>query len=138
MEKEIIEASKVFSPILVAIIGAVAGLISGTIASLIAPWVQYAIETRRKSIEYRSNLIKETRRLLDNAKEIREIRSSSLWGFIDKNLNDAERKIVFPGALIIEVSKSGVSDQMSQNDHRKQGISIMLSRLEHEWQLTNT
>ncbi len=138
MEKEIIETSQSLSPIIVALIGAVAGLVSGAVASLIAPWVQYAIESRRKSIEYKSNLIKETRALIDKADEIKEIRASSLWGFIHENLNEKERKIVFPGAIVIEVSNSGMSDGMSQDDHRKQGVSMMLSRLEKEWKLTNT
>ena len=136
MENEIIETSKALSPIVVAVIGGVAGLASGIVASLIAPWVQYAIETRKKSIEYKTNLIKETRVLLDKYDAFRNIRASSLWGFISDNLNETEKKRVFPGAYIIEMSNGGPSDQMSQDDHRKHGVSAMLSRLEKEWKLT--
>ncbi len=138
MENEIIETSKALSPIIVAVIGGVAGLASGIVASLIAPWVQHAVETRRKSIEYKTNLIKDTRALLDKYDDFKSIRASSLWGFISDNLNEVEKKKVFPGAYIIEMSSGGPSDHMSQDDHRKQGVSTMLSRLEKEWKLTRT
>jgi len=141
MEQDLIQTGKELSPIIIAIIAiiaAVSGLISGAIASLVSPWVHYYIESRRKSIEYRTNLIKDTRSKLDQAQNIKEIRASSLWGFIDANLNEAERKIVFPGAIVIEVPTGGISDGMSQCDLRKQGVSNMLSRLEKEWKLTKT
>jgi len=137
MEPDVVEAGKALSPIIVAIIGAGAGLVSGVIASLIAPWVQYAIESRRKAIEYKEILIRDTRVLLDKSDTIAEIRASSLWGFINDNLSEKERKKVFPGAYTIELS-SGPKDELSQDDHRKQGISNMLARLEKEWNLTKT
>ncbi len=135
MEKEILETSKELSPIIVAIIGSIAGLISGTVASLIAPWVHYAIESKKEKIKYQGELIKKTRNLLDTLISFKELRSSSMWGFIFDNLNDKERKIVFPNAYVIEAG-NGPSDEMSQDDFRKQGISLMLSRLEKEWKLT--
>lgn len=136
MTPEILETSKELSPIIVAAIAAIAGLISGVIASLVSPWVHHAVETRRKSIEYKINLIDETRKLLDTTETIAEIRTSSLWGFISENLNEQEKKNVFPGAIVIEISDGGQDDDLSQDDHRKSGISYMLSRLEKEWKLT--
>jgi len=133
----LIQVSKELSPIIVAGIAAVTGLISGAIGSLIAPWVQHAIESKRKAIEYRENLIKDTRILLDRVNTIAEIRRSSMWGFISDNLNESEERIVFPRAITIEIS-DGVSDDLSQDDHRKEGISNMVSRLEREWELTET
>ena len=138
MANEIIEATKALSPIIVAIIGGVAGLITGTIASLIAPWVQYAIEKKRKSIEYKTNLIKETRVLLDKHDDFKNIKASSLWGFISDNLNEKEKRKVFPEGIVIELSATRLDSQMSQDDLKKQGISSMLSRLEKKWELTKT
>ncbi len=135
MEPDIIQTSNNFSPIIIALIGALGGLVSGVIASLIAPWVQHAIQSRRKAIEYNEKLILDTRQLLDNVQSASEIRSSSLWGFINDSMNDDERSKFFPGAYIAEIS-NGPSDNLSQDDHRKQGISMMLARLEKEWKLT--
>jgi hypothetical protein len=45
--------------------GAIAGLITGVIGSLIAPWVQWAIETRRNRQNYRRELIQTWRRVID-------------------------------------------------------------------------
>ena len=137
MEAEIIQASKQLSPIIVASIAAITGLISGAVGSLVAPWVQHAVESKRKAIEYRERLIKETRTLLDRTKTLAELRRSSMWGFISDNLNESEQSSVFPDGIVIEIS-GGVSDNLSQDDHRKQGISDMLARLEKEWSLTKT
>ena len=58
-------------------------------------------------------------------------------GFISDNLNEAERSNVFPDGILVEIS-NGAGDNLSQDDHRKEGISNMLSRLEKEWSLTKT
>ena len=97
---------------------------------------QEAIAEYRKSIEYKTNLIAETRKLLDTSETMTQVRASSLWGFISDNLNDKENKSVFPGAFVMEISLGGPNDEMSQDDQRKRGISVMLSRLEKEWKLT--
>ena len=137
MESEIIETGKALSPIIVASIGALAGLVSGAFASLVAPWVHHAIESRRKSIEYKSNLIKETRTLLDKSEGFKDILTSSLWGFISDNLNEKEKKTIFPNTLVAYVSSDPINN-MNHNDYRKQAISNMLSRLEKKWNLTQT
>lgn len=136
MESEIAEASVALSPIIIALIGAAAGLASGVVGSLIAPWVQYAIESKRKRIEYRQNLIKEIRELVDRASTIAEIRRSSFWGFISENLTSEEREKVFPKSIKLSLASGLYSDSLTEDDERKVGISEMLSRLEVEWKLT--
>jgi hypothetical protein len=138
MNPETIEAGKNLSPILVAIIGGIAGLISGAIASLIAPWVQYAIELRRKSFEYKKEKLDEIKKLLEKASEMDEIERSPLWGFIRENLNEEEKKKVYPGALVVLVSNDGSHSSLTQDDLKKQGISKMIYRLEKEWKLLKT
>ena len=43
------------------IISAVTGLIAGTIGSLFAPWVQWAVEKKRRRFEARSKMLVEAR-----------------------------------------------------------------------------
>ena len=134
MASGIIETSNILPPIITALIGAAAGLISGIVASLVAPWVHHAIEEKKKSIEYKINLILAARELLDSSETIKDLRKSSLWGFISINLNSSEKEIVFPEAIVVELSNDE-GDNMTQNELRKIGISHMLSRLEIEWGL---
>lgn len=137
MDSEIIETGVKLSPIIVALIGAVAGLISGALASLIAPWVQYAIESKKKSIEYKKQKIQELKNLLEDKTTLDEIEKSPLWGFISENLNKEERKTVYPGAIVVHVSLDHSKDTLTQDDYKKQGISKMIYRLEKEWGLIN-
>lgn len=138
VENELVQNSDALSAIMVAAIGAGAGLCSGVIASLIAPWVQYAIETRKKSFEYKRQKILEIRELLDNNRDMNEIEKSSLWGFISANLNEQEKKMVFPRGIVVRIPTDGSRDTLSQDDYKKQGISDMLYRLEKEWKLIKT
>lgn len=134
MVLELFDAGEALSPIVIVVISAVSGLASGVFGSLVSPWVHYSIESKRKQIEYKEGLIKDTRTLLDKVKTIAEIRASSLWGFIESNLSEMEREVVFPQAYVVELSR-GPEDCLSLNDLRKRGISNMLSRLEREWKL---
>jgi hypothetical protein len=138
MESDLVQVGKELSPILVAFIGAAAGLVSGTIASLIAPWVQYAIESRKKSFEYKQKLIADIKSLLDSNSDMNDIEKSSLWGFISENLNNEEKKIVYSGAIVCRMSTDGSNDTLTQDDLKKQGISQMIYRLEKEWNLVKT
>ncbi|WP_448873451.1 hypothetical protein [Desulfobulbus propionicus] len=138
MNPEVIEAGKNLSPIIVAIIGGFAGLVSGVIASLAAPWVQYAIELRRKNFEYKKEKINEIKELLSKTSDMDEIERSPLWGFVRENLNEEEKKIVYPGAIVVMVSNNGSQSSLTQDDLKKQGISKMVYRLEKEWKLLKT
>lgn len=75
-------------------------------------------------------LIKEIRKMLDEAENIEKIKFSSYWGFIKDNLNEEEKKIVFNSAHMI-------IGGMKNSDFylRKEKISSMLSRIEKEWKL---
>ena len=115
------------------IIAALFGLIGGAIASLIAPWVHFFIERRKKSIEYKIQLISNTRKLLNNSAAMTEIKSSSLWGFINDHLSDDERNRAFPVRTLHVKEDDGA--EISEQETRKQSISKMLSRLEREWKL---
>ena len=137
MQPEIIEAGKALSPIIVASIAAVAGLTSGAIGSLIAPWVHHAIESRRMAIEYRQQLIRDLRNLLDGKKTVADMQRSSMWGFILENLNEEERKEALPQYETITIFV-GLDDGLNGEELRKMGISKMISRLEEEWGLTKT
>lgn len=119
-----IEVTKLLVP-------AITGLIAGTLGSLIAPWVNWRIEKKRKSIEYKQNLIKETRNLVDTADSLEVILSSSLWGFISEHLTTREKESVSSGRTIHMTDWP----KMSELDMRKQHISKMLHRLEKEWVL---
>ena len=116
-----------------ALVGGIAGLLSGAVASLVAPWVQWAIEKRRKSIEYKELLIKELRALIDRSENIEEIMASSLWGFIESNLTKEERGN-FCNARVIHVT----DHKITQGKIKMQIIGRMVARLENEWHIKNT
>ncbi|PXW67861.1 hypothetical protein BZA03_1224 [Alteromonas sp. I10] len=111
------------------LVPAITGLFAGTIGSLIAPWVNWRIEKHRKSIEYKQDLIKDARKLVDNADSLEAILSSSLWGFISSHLTKEERYSVSSGNHLHQPSIQGM-DELAM---RKQKISHMLHRLESEW-----
>ena len=113
------------------IIPAVTGLIAGAIGSLVAPWINWRIEKKRKSIEYKQALIKDVRYLVDTAESLEKILSSSLWGFIHAHLTKDERHSVSSGRIVHASDWSGM-DELSM---RKQKIGVMLYRLEKEWNL---
>ena len=113
------------------IIPAFVGLIAGAIGSLIAPWIHWRIEKKRKSIEYKQSLIKEARHLVDSSDSIEQILSSSLWGFISANLSKEEKSAVSDSRRIDLPAWPGL-DALAG---RKQAISVMLHRLEKEWNL---
>ncbi|MFI9651039.1 hypothetical protein [Guyparkeria halopsychrophila] len=117
-----------------ATIAALFGLISGTIASLIAPWVHYFIERRKKSSEYKAELIKETRKVIDRSQTMSEVKKSSLWGFIEENLTEEEKAKAMPVRTLVVQRDDGA--QISQEDIKKQAVSRMLARLEKDWGLT--
>jgi hypothetical protein len=113
------------------IVPAITGLLAGTIASLVAPWVNWGIEKKRKSLEYRQSLIKDVRQLTDKAETLEEILSSSLWGFIESHLTKDEQHAVSSGRVLHATDYDGLSELHM----RKQKISKMLSRLEKQWKL---
>ena len=47
------------------IIAAAAGLIAGLVGSLIAPWVQWAVETRRSKLTYRREQVEQWREVIE-------------------------------------------------------------------------
>tara|TARA_R110002124_G_scaffold269796_2_gene437760 strand:- start:1584 stop:1952 length:369 start_codon:yes stop_codon:yes gene_type:complete len=113
------------------IIPALAGLISGVVGTLIAPWVNWGIEKKRKSIEYKQSQIKDARDLLDKSDALEQILTSSMWGFIQSNLTSTEVHAVSSGRHIHGTDHNC----MTELGMRKQVISKMLSRLEREWKL---
>ncbi|WP_145984909.1 hypothetical protein [Geobacter sulfurreducens] len=113
-----------------AIIGGLAGLCTGVLGSLVAPWVQWAIERRRKEIEYKHKIIFEVRKLLDEKSTIDEIMASSYWGVIDAHLNSSERNVIFGEMRIVVLGDISDPDII-----KKREISKMLTRLESKWEL---
>lgn len=111
------------------IIPAVTGLIAGAIGSLVAPWINWRIEKKRKSFEYKQVLIKDVRHLVDAAESLEHILSSSHWGFLQAHLTKDELHSVSSGR-IVHLSDWPGMDELSM---RKQTIGLMLSRLEKEW-----
>ena len=118
------------------VISAVVGLITGTIASLVSPWVHYYIELRKKAIEFKIERLAEVRNMLDRSETMADVKKSSLWGFIDDNLNEQERNAAMSVRTVIIQADDG--SEISQQDIKKQAISKMLSRLEKEWNLTKS
>jgi uncharacterized membrane protein YgaE (UPF0421/DUF939 family) len=139
MEKEIIETTKVLSPIIIVIITLVSGIVSALITIYLAPKVKFKYEDKKSKIEYKIELIKNIRNMLDSSKSLEEITASSYWGFIRENLSENEKKIVFQETTFISnnygSNNEPVDVKLSNYLFRKTQISLMLLRKEKEWKL---
>ena len=128
------ETTQTLSAITIALIAGGSALISAIVTSLLAPMVQNFLGNKNKKVEYKIKHITDTREILDNSETMLEVETSSMWGFISDHLNERERGKVFPTGLIIDYRPNG-GESPSQEEMRKQGVSMMLSRLEKEWGL---
>jgi hypothetical protein len=112
------------------VIVALIGLVSGAIGSIIAPWANWSIEKKRKSIEYKHKLISDVRVLIDSSSSIEDILKSSVWGVIKVNLSKGEVHSISADNLIHQSSFG-----MSELDMRKMALSEAIHKLEQRWQL---
>ena len=112
------------------VIVAFIGLVSGAIGSIIAPWANWSIEKKRKSIEYKQKLISDVRALIDSSSSIEDILKSSVWGVINANLSKEKVRSISADNLI-HVASFG----MSELDMRKMALSEAIHKLEKRWKL---
>ncbi len=116
-----------------ALIGGLTGLCAGITGSLAAPWVQWAVEKKRRDLEYKQKIISEIRALMDETPDIENIMASSYWGFIYSNLDVFEKERISPSTILFLAS-----GDLEQSTLKKQIISEMLHRLEVQWKLVIT
>jgi hypothetical protein len=93
------------------LVSAIARLISGIIASPIAPWVQWAVEKRRKLFNYRRELVKTWREEIESFDhESGNIRGTATYSAIRPHLKQAVRdSLESPRTVYVEIdSRSGV------------------------------
>lgn len=85
----------------------------------------------------RYELIKGTRKMLDEAENLNDIHSSSYWGFIKNHLSENEKNIVCGTTknIISFDGNNSVNIKSSDFIYRKKQISFMINRLEKEWGL---
>ena len=128
------ETTQTLSAITIALIAGGSALISAIVTSLLAPIVQNFLGNKNKKVEYKIKLITDSREILDKSKTLAEVEASSMWGFINDNLNDDEKERIESDALSIQIDR-GLDANLTQDEIRMQCISNMLSRLEKKWGL---
>ena len=133
------ETTKELSSIIIVIITLFSGIVSALITIYLAPKVKFKYEDKKSKIEYKIELIRNIRNMLDSSKSLEEITASSYWGFIRENLSENEKEIVFQETTYISNNYSNnnefVDVKLSNFLFRKTQISLMLLRKEKEWKL---
>ena len=111
------------------ILTALVGLVGGVIGSLIAPWVQWAVEKRRRQVEYRRELIQSWRAEIEAFDhEANNFGDTAAYSAIRSHLRSEVREAVEkPRTFYVG---GGRGDMV-----KKHKLLDEVARIEKEWEL---
>ncbi len=112
------------------VVPALLGLGGGVVGSLVAPWVQWAVEKRKRLNESRREFLKECREQLDPNVKRYEFLTGKLYGRLKPFLSEFARKLIEAGGTCVVVTPGGI-----QIDPYLTVVMDELARLEKEWAL---
>lgn len=111
------------------IIAAVTGLVAGAIGSLVAPWVQWAIETRRSKLSYRRELIARWREAIERHNhEESDFTDTAAYSAIRSHM-DQELARSLERGTVCSTRRGG------HGNGRKYVLMDEIARIERDWDL---